>query len=124
MRRLKLLVAARIGSDRDLIRGFLRSDDYCLVFAMTGEEALDLLRYQPGFDLVITDVSLQGPGSADISDAIRSINPFIPIVGITAFPIDWVLKQNGGTGVDAWLFKPFSREDMESAVWKCLTMVA
>jgi len=91
---------------------------------MTGEVALDTLRYNPGFDLVLADVSLPGPGGAEISTAIRSVNAYIPLIGMTAFPIDWVLKQNGGQNVDFWLMKPFCRKELETAVWTVMTRAA
>jgi len=124
VKHLKLLVVTRTGMDRDLIRGFLDRADYRLVFAATGKEAIDTLRYNPGFDLVLADVSLPGPGGAEISAAIRSVNAYVPLIGITAYPVDWVLKQNGGQGVDSWLLKPFGRGELEKAVWKVMTRVA
>ena len=123
MRHLKLLVATRSETDRDLLRAFLKPSDYLLVFAMSAKEALDTLLFNPGFDLVLADVSLALPSGIGISGAIRKFNPYIPLIGITAYPPDWVLKQNGGSGVDHWLMKPFSREDLETAVWKLLTRV-
>ncbi|MCX6286892.1 MAG: response regulator [Bacteroidetes bacterium] len=137
MRRLKLLVAILTEADRDLIRSFLNSGDFWLFFAMSGEAALDMLLFNTGFDLVLADVSLAGPGNRDpgvvigdpdcrgigISSAIRKVNAFIPLIGMTAYPIDWVLKQNGGLGVDGWLMKPFSREELEMALWKGVTRV-
>lgn len=124
MRRVKLLVASRIEVDRDLIRHFLRSEGYELCFALSGADALDLLRYNPGFDLVIADVSLPGPGGGDISFAIRKADKYIPLIGMTAFPLDWLLKQNIGSGLDAWLLKPFTREVLEGVIWKAMVRVA
>jgi len=57
----------------------------------------------------------------DFSAAIRSVNANIPVIGMTVFPIDWVLKQNGGLWVDGWLMKPFGREELERVVWKGMT---
>ncbi len=124
MRRVKLLVASRIEVDRDLIGHFLRSEGYELNFAVKAEDALDLLRYNPGFDLVIADVSLPGPDGGDIAFAIRKADNYIPLIGMTAFPLDWLLKQNIGTGVDAWLLKPFTRDVLERVIWKALVRVA
>ena len=124
VRRLKLLVAIRSEIDRELIRGFLAPADYSLVFAMTGAEALDTLLFNPGFDLVLADVSLAVSGGTGISAVIRKYNPYIPLIGMTAYSIDWVLKQNGGSGVDHWLMKPFSRHELETAVWKLMTKLA
>jgi CheY-like chemotaxis protein len=124
MRRLKLLVATRSETDRDLLRAFLKPSDYFLVFAMSAKEAVDTLLFNPGFDLVLADVCLALTSGIGISCAIRKFNPYIPLIGITAYPIDWVLKQNGGSGVDHWLVKPFGREDLETAVWKLMTNVA
>jgi|GEM_PF-1100704 CheY-like chemotaxis protein len=123
MRRLKLLVAIRSETDRELIRAYLSPTDYLLVFAMTGTEAVDTLLFNPGFDLVLADVSLSVSGGTGISAAIRKYNPYIPLIGMTAYPVDWVLKQNGGPGVDRWLAKPFSRQELEIAVWKLITKV-
>ena len=93
------------------------------MFAMTGTEAVDTLLFNPGFDLVLADVSLSVSGGTGISAAIRKYNPYIPLIGMTAYPVDWVLKQNGGPGVDRWLAKPFSRQELEIAVWKLITKV-
>ena len=123
MKRLKLLVAIRSTMDSDLISGFLNSGDFRLLFAMSGEEALDTLRYNPGFDLVLADVSLPCPGGVAISSAIRSVNAYVPLIGMTAYPVDKVLKQKVGMGVDGWLMKPFSREELEKAVWMGMTRI-
>jgi len=124
MRRLKVLVAVRLDVDRLLIEGFLDPEEYCLSFAATGQDALDMLRYNPGFDLVIADVSLPAPGGCDISRAIRAVNEYIPLIGMTAYPLDWLLKQNVGLGVDRWLMKPFSPAELEGVVWNALVRVA
>lgn len=60
----------------------------------------------------------------DITDSIREVNPYIPLIGMTAFPLDWLLKQNIGSGVDAWLLKPFTRDVLERVIWKALVRVA
>lgn len=124
MRRLKVLVAVRLDVDRLLIEGFLDPEEYCLSFATTGEDALDMLRYNPGFNLVIADVSLPAPGGCDISRAVREVNEYIPLIGMTAYPLDWLLKQNVGLEVDRWLMKPFSPAELEGVVWNALVRVA
>ncbi len=70
------------------------------------------------------ELSLAVSGGTGISAVIRKYNPYIPLIGMTAYSIDWVLKQNGGSGVDHWLMKPFSRHELETAVWTLMTKLA
>ena len=65
--------------------GLLEDLGHRVLEASRGSEALDILREQPGVDLVITDYSMPGMTGAEVARAARALRPDLPILLATGY---------------------------------------
>jgi two-component system response regulator PilR (NtrC family) len=105
---------------RDVLETVLRREDFDVVLAASGEEALNVLDGDDGIDLVILDVMLPGISGIDTLRAIRISNPALPVIVITAFSsIDGAIEAMKH-GAFHYIPKPFKNEEVILTVNKAL----
>jgi len=105
--------------DADRIASFivkgLRSHGFDVSHAISGEEALSLIR-AASFDLVILDIGLPGISGFDVLEAIRGSGDQIPVIILTAKDsVDATVASFEG-GADDYMSKPFSFEELLARV--------
>jgi len=89
-----------------------------------GSEALDFIAKQPeAFDLLITDMTMPQMNGLDLSLKARAIRPNLPIILCTGYSKLISEEQAQDLGIDVFLMKPFSIEDLFSAMRKALGKV-
>ena len=102
---------------RSIVNYFLRKS--CdIEFAETGESAIELVK-SGHFDIIIMDINL-GDGIDGIETArqIRALDGYenVPIIAITANLSSGVRDNCLTVGMDAFLPKPFRREDLVNTI--------
>ena len=93
---------------RLLISGFL--SDYCVLPAISGEEALDLMEENPKVDLVLCDYNMSGWNGVETIKRLRAVSPnskFILMSGSEPNELSTLALE---AHADAYLNKPFSEE--------------
>lgn len=107
-----------IDDELSILRVFdyvLKRSGYEVDTAADGREALDKFR-RGSFDLVVTDVLLQGMDGRDLLKHIRSTEKRrTPVIGMSGTP--WLLD---GAGFDCVLEKPFSIHKLVSSIRRLL----
>ena len=104
---------------RDVLEVVLRREDFDVVLAASGEEALSVLDTEE-VDLIILDVMLPGISGIDTLRAIRISNPTLPVIVITAFSsIDGAIEAMK-YGAFHYIPKPFKNEEVVMTVNKAL----
>ena len=108
-----------IVEDEERIAAFLdkglRSNGFTTVVAPTGEQALARLR-SDRFDLVILDIGLPGIDGHEVLQELRSWNPAIQVVMLTARDeVDDTVHGLEG-GADDYITKPFRFEELLARV--------
>lgn len=104
-------------SEMELISHYLREMGLSVIHAVTAKEALTLAIEQKP-DVIITDVVMPGMSGFELCRALRNhaVTEKIPVIFCTSKSqeIDrlWGMKQ----GADAYLTKPFTREQLSRAV--------
>lgn len=102
---------------RSIVKYFLkRTCD--LQFAETGEAALELAKVDD-FDVIIMDINLgEGMDGIETARQIRKIDRYanVPIIAITANLASNVREDCLEVGMDAFLPKPFRREDLVNTI--------
>jgi two-component system, sensor histidine kinase and response regulator len=96
----------------------LRKEKYNLGFAGNGVEALNVLKEEIDFDLILLDILMPVMNGFDTCSAIRAIDKFkdIPIIFITAFDdFDNIIKGFELGGQD-YITKPFSQRELMARV--------
>ena len=112
-----ILVVDDLQAQLKLISGYLEQEGYQVVTAGNGNEALEKASAQTP-DLVITDLVMPEMSGLEFCRKLKK-NPqtaSIPVIACTTKDRDidkkWAKKQ----GVVAYLVKPFTQEEMVSAV--------
>jgi CheY-like chemotaxis protein len=73
--------------------------------ANSGTDALELARSQP-FDCVLTDVRMPGMDGVELHRQLRQILPGLPVILMTAYASDEVIRKGLGEGVVGVFDKP------------------
>ena len=114
---ITVLVVEDMPSERDLISSYLREGGYNVIHANSGKEALKKTAEQKP-DIVVTDVIMPGMSGFELCRSLKR-NPAtqnLPVVACTSKNQEldrlWGLKQ----GVDVYITKPFTREQIIRAV--------
>lgn len=103
---LNILVVDDDDALRDAISMILETAGHCVKLAPGGREALELMEQQP-FNLVITDLRMSPMDGLELLARIRTINPQLPVLLMTAFgDVDKAVAAMRG-GACEFLMKPF-----------------
>lgn len=104
-------------SIRGVVKGMLEDSEYTIVFESADALGVVDLCMEKKPDILILDVKLPSKDGIDLAEEINAISP-IPIVLITGSRDDETIKRAlyGGTGVMAYVGKPFDRADIMSAL--------
>jgi two-component system, chemotaxis family, response regulator PixH len=114
---VKVLVVEDTPAQMELITLYLRENGYNVFTANNAKDGLELIDKESP-DVVVTDVVMEGMNGFEMCRAIKK-NPItekIPVIACTSRNTDldrlWGMKQ----GVDAYLGKPFTSEELIRAV--------
>ena len=86
-------------------------NDYRVITAQGSKEALKLIEDRD-FDLIFIDLKMPGINGAELLGRIRQINDSVPIVIITSYAKDDLLKQALEQGPLGVIKKPFNASDI------------
>lgn len=104
---------------RHVLRLFLQRAQHTVVLADSAREALELLREHRGIRLVITDLVMPGLDGFELIRQIRQ-RAALPILVLTASGDRRFELEARQVGADAFLTKPFSREELLREVERLL----
>ncbi len=112
-----VLVVEDTASEQDLIVSYLTESGYSVIIANNGQEALKKIENQKP-DVVVTDLVMPGMSGLELCRSLKknSETKDVPIIACTSKNQEldklWGMKQ----GVNIYITKPFSREDILRAV--------
>lgn len=112
-----ILLVEDTPSEQELIATYLQDSGYSIISASNGEEALKkLANHKP--DVVLTDLVMPGMSGLELCRSLKK-NPEtqqLPVIACTSKDQEldklWGMKQ----GIDVYLTKPFTREEILRAV--------
>ncbi|GBO53193.1 CheY-like receiver [Pseudanabaena sp. lw0831] len=113
---ITVLVVEDTSSERELICDYLRQGGYSVVSACDGKEGLEKFEsVKP--NIVVTDLVMPGMSGLEMCRAIKKVaTAKVPVIACTSKDQDldrmWGMKQ----GVDVYLTKPFTKDDILQAV--------
>ena len=107
MEKIKILVVDDESRMRKLVRDFLVRQDYEVIEAGDGEEALDIFYATKDIALIILDVMMPKMSGWEVCREIRE-NSKVPIIMLTAKGEESDELQGFELGVDEYISKPFS----------------
>jgi CheY-like chemotaxis protein len=118
MNDLTILVVDDESSVTRLVRMMLSDMGVTQVFtAKNGKEALDLLgEFQEDIDIIICDWNMPTISGLDLLRQIRTVDPDLPFLMLTARADIASVKDARDYGVTDYLRKPFSAETMQKKI--------
>jgi YesN/AraC family two-component response regulator len=72
------------------------------------------------YDLVITDLAMEGINGVDILKATRKLAPLTAVIVITGYSDSKSAREAKRLGVDGFLAKPFDIEDLIFSIQTCI----
>jgi two-component system, cell cycle sensor histidine kinase and response regulator CckA len=119
-----ILVADDEDPVRTLAATVLQDAGYTVELARDGAEAVQRLREQGDrIRLILLDLTMPVLGGAEAASELRRIHPGIPIVAMSGYGDKEVMQRFGDVGVDDFLAKPFTPEQLAGKVRDVLTPV-
>lgn len=99
--------------DHDVVSHILVSEalsgrDIEIVHAENGREAINLFKYSPFFDLVITELLLPDMDGFNVLKELRKLNPIVPIIAQSTFAAADIKERCVKEGFNFFLEKPTS----------------
>ncbi|MBO5281670.1 MAG: response regulator transcription factor [Lachnospiraceae bacterium] len=107
MDKLKILVVDDESRMRKLVRDFLVKNNYAVLEAEDGEQAVDLFFKEKGIALIVLDVMMPKMDGWQVCREIRAYSK-VPIIMLTARGDERDELQGFQLGVDEYISKPFS----------------
>ncbi len=105
--RLKILIVDDESRMRKLVRDFLVKNNFDVIEAGDGEEAVDVFFHQKDIALIVLDVMMPKMDGWQVCREIRSYSK-VPIIMLTAKSDERDELQGFQLGVDEYISKPFS----------------
>lgn len=115
MEKLKILVVDDESRMRKLVRDFLVRQDYEVLEAGDGEEALDIFYREKDIALLILDVMMPKMNGWEVCREVRE-NSKVPIIMLTAKSDESDELMGFDLGVDEYISKPFSQKILVARV--------
>ncbi len=123
----RLLITDDSFTTRELLRSILQSAGYHVTTAIDGQDALDKLRADGGFDLVVSDVEMPRLDGFGLTASIRSDPSLahVPVIIVTSLHSDEHKRQGVTAGAQAYIVKSqFDQSNLLAAVRELLGAVS
>ena len=115
MGKLRVLIADDEEGVRESLRLILSVDDDILSVP-DGEQAMEAVNRQGPFDLILLDIKMPKRDGLDVLRQVKAKGLSTPIVMLTAYQSVELAKEAVKLGASDYVVKPFSREQVLSAV--------
>jgi two-component system response regulator HydG len=114
-----ILVVDDDPAHRVMLRALLGQKGYRVEEAPDGADAIAMARQTP-YDLILMDIRMAGVGGIDALKEIRTINPAIPILIMTAYSSVETAVEALKSGAYDYLIKPLDPDELLLAIEKAL----
>jgi signal transduction histidine kinase len=111
----RILIADDEGDVLELCQRILSKEGYRVSIVNSGLAAIDKVASEH-FDLVLTDIKMPGLNGLETSRAIKKVKPHVICMVMTGFATKETAIEALKLGVDEFVVKPFSPEELNLAV--------
>ncbi len=105
---LVLVVDDRL-EDRETFRDILEGKGYRVTTAKDGYEAIELVK-KGNFDIIFVDVKMPGIDGIRTFDEIHKIRPDVPVIMVTGYSVEELVKDALDKGAYACIYKPLDMD--------------
>jgi signal transduction histidine kinase/ActR/RegA family two-component response regulator len=103
----------------DLCRRILESKGYQVTTARDGREVIEFAQKEH-FDLLLTDIRMPGMSGLEVAQAVKQFAPNLICVTMTGFSTMDMAIEALKLGIDEFVMKPFSPDELGMAIAKAL----
>ena len=111
----KILIVDDETSVRELFTGVFTDEDYEVITAEDGNQALDILK-RDSIDVIFLDLKLFGMNGIDLCRQIREMKPMSMIFAITGWASLFEIEECRQAGFDDYFEKPLDMDMLTDAV--------
>ena len=101
-------------------RTWLHRMGYGVMVATSGAQAIEMLRQDRPFDLVLLDLALPDMSGAALYPMIRKHRPAAKVIVCSGYGLDEATQQLLDEGADGFIQKPYSLSDIHSIIVRAL----
>jgi len=112
---MKVLVCDDEKLIRDVVREYLELNDYEVVEASDGDEAIELVN-KDNFDIIIMDIMMPHKDGYQTVKEIKEIKDSIPVIMLSARGEEYDKLHGFDLGIDDYVTKPFSPKELVARV--------
>jgi GAF domain-containing protein/AmiR/NasT family two-component response regulator len=105
---------------REMVADILKKEKHEVLTAKDGKEAVGAVNRRPDIDVVMTDVVMPGLDGLGVLSRVKSKNPLIPVIMLSAHEDQRMVVQALRRGAFDYQRKPISKQEMVLAVDKAL----
>lgn len=116
---MKVLIAEDNLMNQHLMNKYMSRLGWEFVIVDNGLLATEACRSND-FDAILMDIDMPVLDGIEATRYIRVFNKEIPIVAITAYADDQMRTECAEAGMNAFLAKPCSREDIKAVISECV----
>ena len=107
-------------SNFELVKATLEKTNVSIVYAKNGLEAIDMFEHSHHFDLILMDIRMPVMNGYEATRKIRSADPDVPIISLTAYAMAEDRQKSLDAGCDAYLSKPIMPDELLHSIGKYL----
>lgn len=115
-----VLIAEDTDSNYRLLEIYLASEEFKIVRAKDGREAVDFCKTEEQIDLILMDIKMPDMDGFEATRIIRGILPNVPVIAHTAYATEADKKKIFSSGFAGYIAKPYSKADLLATVNKLL----
>lgn len=117
-----ILIAEDVDANYKFVSAVLRKTNVKLTWVKNGKDAVEAVIENDKFDLILMDLRMPIMDGYKASEHIKTIQPKIPIVALTAFAVEGDMEKALEAGCDDYLTKPINIPDFFGKLKFYLTM--
>ncbi|GET34016.1 hypothetical protein PbJCM13498_28790 [Prolixibacter bellariivorans] len=108
----KVLIVEDVESNYQYIYSVLGKTGIQIIWASDGKEAIEFYRDNPDIDLVLMDIKLPIMNGLDATQTLKSLNPDLPVIAVTAYAMSEDKDKCLEAGCDDFIVKPVNRFEL------------
>lgn len=90
----------------------LAKENVNILYAQSGQEAVDITEAHPEIDLILMDIKMAGMSGIEATQLIKKRNPRVPVIAQTAFALNSDKENILKAGCDDYITKPIRKEEL------------
>lgn len=107
-----ILVVEDDPTSYQLVETILLQTTVDLIWAKNGDSARKVIDSNTQIDVVLLDIFLPGMDGISLLKHTKKVRPNVPVIGVTAYAMDYVRKECSDAGVDGFITKPIRKREL------------